>query len=82
MQLNIKTEEAYALAKEIAELKGVSLTTAVTEALRRERDTLRNNVRKKPSVEDILALAREAGRGWKDDTDHGDLLYDEYGAPK
>lgn len=34
MALNIKNEEAHRLARELAETRGVSLTDAVTDALR------------------------------------------------
>jgi antitoxin VapB len=34
MQLNIKSDDAYALASELATLTGESLTAAVTEAIR------------------------------------------------
>jgi antitoxin VapB len=41
VQLNIKGEEAYSMAAELAELTGESLTTAVTAALRERLDRLR-----------------------------------------
>ncbi len=42
VQLNIKSDEAYALASEIAKIEGVSLTQAVLESLRvRKRELTR-----------------------------------------
>ncbi len=38
MSLNIKSTEAHRLARELAQLNGVSLTDAVTEALREKLD--------------------------------------------
>ena len=40
MQLNLKSEEAYRLATEVAEATGTTLTKAVTDALRERRDRL------------------------------------------
>lgn len=38
--LNVRNDEAHALAREIAALTGLSLTDAVIDALRRRRDDL------------------------------------------
>ncbi len=38
MSLNIKSTEAHRLARELAQLRGVSLTHVVTEALREKLD--------------------------------------------
>ena len=86
MSLNIKNEEAHALAKELAELTGESLTEAVTVALRerlaRERNT---EERIRQRTEAILAMGREiAGRmpeEWRT-MDIDEYLYDEHGLPK
>ena len=40
MALNIKNQEAYALAREIAESTGLSMTSAVLVALREKRAAL------------------------------------------
>ncbi|WP_374411996.1 type II toxin-antitoxin system VapB family antitoxin [Novosphingobium colocasiae] len=79
-QLNIKSEEAYALASELAEIEGSSLTQVVLEALRswkRHRES-----------EGVYARALEICRDTAPrlpDTQlsiaHGDLLYDERGLP-
>lgn len=81
MQLNIKSEEAYALASKIAEAEGVSLTQAVVEALRRRERELSADARFERAMElikdmrsrmspELLAL------------DVNDFLYDENGLPK
>ena len=41
MSMNIKNEEAYHLTKQLSELTGESLTTAVTEAVRERLDRIR-----------------------------------------
>ena len=80
VQMNIKSEEAYAIATELAARDHVSLTHVVLEALRawkRNRDS-----------ESIYARALEICRDTAPrlpDTQlslaHGDLLYDDYGLP-
>ncbi len=80
VQMNIKSEEAYAIAAELAARDHVSLTHVVLEALRawkRNRDS-----------ESIYARALEICRDTAPrlpDTQlslaHGDMLYDDYGLP-
>lgn len=88
MQLNIKNDEAYAKAKELAALTGESLTEAVTRAL--EERLEKYVVRQKSSTEekrrriDVLlaeidAMPSQDSRSSKELTDD---LYDEYGLPK
>ena len=82
-QLNIKGEEAYRLANELAALHGESLTSAVTRALRDalERERRERDVAAK--VADVLALAKEIKAHLEPGTtsDHS-WLYDEHGLPK
>ena len=81
MNLNIKNEETYRLAHELAELTGESMTAAVTEAVR-ERLT---RVKSKGMAERIMKIAKRSAPLWKEpykSMDHGDLLYDEKGLPK
>ena len=79
--MNIKNAEAYALATELAEEAGVSLTQAVLEALRaRKRELAKRDV-----VEEIMALARDTRARLSPEAlalDHGEYLYDELGLPK
>ena len=81
MNLNIKNEETYRLAHELAALTGESMTAAVTEAVR-ERLT---RVKSKGMAERIMKIAKRSAPLWKEpykSMDHGDLLYDEKGLPK
>ena len=82
-QLNIKSDDAYRLASQLAELTGESLTTAVTRAL---RDAL-DHERKTRGVEEKVARMLEAGREIRAHlrapitSDHS-CLYDQDGFPK
>ncbi len=79
--LNIKNDEAYELASEIAKLTGKSLTLVVTEALRSSKRMMtRAEVTSKWD-----AIEEDNKNRWKEpflSTRHGDLLYDEKGLPK
>jgi antitoxin VapB len=84
MSLNIKNQEAYRLASELAELTGETLTKAVTEALRERLERLKKH-RQKATAEELLEIGRRcAARFTKpvSSLDHGDWLYDEHGLPK
>ena len=88
-QLNIKNEDAYALASQLAELTGESLTAAVTMALRerlaREQSTRsRSEAARQALIAEILALGRELRNHVQPGTssaDHNDL-YGEDGLPR
>ncbi len=84
MSLNIKTEEAHRLARELAAMTGESLTAAVTEALRERLDRLRKQ--QNGSLADrLLAIGEDCAARLKEpfrSIDHGDLLYDERGLPR
>ena len=67
MGMNIKNEETHRLARELATEMGVSVTAAVTEAVRLMLATLR--------------AAKMAPPGYFDQ-DFDELLYDEMGLPK
>jgi antitoxin VapB len=82
MGLNIKNPEAHRLARELAELTGESLTTAVTEALRerlarKERQGL---------AQRLMEIGRQASAAMSEEERHFDYdacLYDaETGLPK
>ena len=81
VQMNIKSDEAYALATELAGQQGVSLTQAVLDALRaRKRELAKRDV-----VEEVMALARDTRARLSPEAlalDHGEYLYDELGLPK
>jgi antitoxin VapB len=80
MSLNIKNEETYRLAQELAQLTGESMTAAVTEAVRERL----NRVKSKGMAERIMKIAKESAALLKGKPlpDHGQLLYDEKGLPK
>jgi antitoxin VapB len=82
--LNLKSDEAYRLAKELSERTGKSMTAAVIEALRERLERLERESRT-DRVERILAIGRDCAKYWKEpyrSVDHGDLLYDERGLPR
>lgn len=84
MSLNIKNPETQRLARELSELTGESLTTAVTVALRERLERVKRD-RGEALVEEILAIGREAAARMKEpyrSVDHGELLYDEQGLPR
>lgn len=81
MSLNIKNEETHRLAQELADLTGKSMSAAVNEAIREKLQRIKG----KSVAEQIMKIAKETGRLWKEpykSIDHGDLLYDEKGLPK
>jgi hypothetical protein len=90
MGLNIKNTKAESLVRELAELRGVSLVTAVTEAVEHEIKRAKAAQAHKPlsatdRYERLMGYAREYSRrianpihSWEIDS----LLYDEKGLPK
>jgi antitoxin VapB len=82
MTLNIKDPEAHRLAAAISEIKGISMTRAVTEALREDYERLQSS-RSRATVEELLRIAKRASAQHKGPyVDHAELLYDENGLPK
>lgn len=84
MGLNIKADEAHALARELARLTGESLTTAVIQALRERLDRVRGE-RGIGLADRLLAIGKDCAKHLKEpyrSVDHGDLLYDERGLPR
>jgi len=85
--MNIKNEEAHALARRLASLTGESVTAAVTTALRERLDRVTAGTREdevQQRKERILELARvirdESGpQPW---INHGELLYGPDGLPR
>jgi antitoxin VapB len=80
--LNIKNDETYALARELADATGESLTEAVTTAVRERLGRLR--LRSEDDVEARLAagraIAEDMARRWgpyDPDVDPTAVLYDE-----
>ncbi len=81
VQLNIKSEEAYALASKIAAAEGISLTQAVIEALRRREREVSKEARFARAM-DIIQDMRSRMTPEFLALDIDDLLYDQYGLPK
>ena len=84
-QLNIKSEDAYRLAAELAALTGESLTTAVTEALRERLDRERRRRDRTLKLGRLAALAAETRASLRTGApprDASDFLYDELGLPQ
>jgi antitoxin VapB len=82
MALNIKDDETDGLARELAELKGTSITEAVKGALKKDLADERRR-HGKASLSELKAIARRfASRPVLDPTPPDEMLYDEYGIPK
>jgi antitoxin VapB len=84
LSLNIKNKETYHLARELAEVTGESLTTAVTVALQERLNRVRER-RPADLVEQLLAIGRECAARLREShqvPDHGEFLYDDQGLPK
>ncbi len=81
-QLNIKSDDAYRLASELAELTGENLTIAVTEALRERLERQRKARDIEAKVERMMAAAREIRAHMREpvSSDHS-FLYDDDGLP-
>ena len=81
MALSIKTEEADALAREVAALADESLTEAVTTALRERRDRLR--AAKVDIIWNLERIAVEYAQAEVvDDRTPDEIVgYDEHGLP-
>ena len=82
-QLNIKGEEAYALASELAELTGESMTAAVIEAVRMRLERERRKRDRDDRLRGALAIAAEMREhmGQPLPSSNHDWLYDDTGLP-
>jgi|KBSSwiStaDraftv2_1062776.scaffolds.fasta_scaffold733361_2 antitoxin VapB len=86
MSINIKNPEVHALAKELAELTGESMTEAVLIALKERLARERNSEeRLRERMEVLTAIGRDVaerlGPEWRA-MDVDDWLYDEDGLPR
>ena len=84
MNLNIKNEETYKLAHQLARLTGENMTEAVTKAVRERLDRVRGQSGV-GLAERLTRIGRDCAARLKEpfrSTAHGDLLYDEKGLPK
>ncbi len=80
IQMNIKSAEVVALAHEVAELRGISLTQALHDALKTEQRALTAKDRK-AKMADFLAESRRLNAGRQHEADPFAFLYDELGLP-
>ncbi len=79
MSLNIKSDEAHRLARQLAQLTGDSMTKTVVVALRERMARLQRGSEAE-FVERLLAIGRDCAAHLPEEArsiDHGDLLYDE-----
>lgn len=83
MPLNIKDEKTYALARQLADQRGQSLTRVVHDAL--EKEVRRLALAQKPAarLEEVKAIiARVAARPAKDTRTADEVIgYDDNGLP-
>jgi len=85
MSMNIKNEDAHRMAAELAQLRGVSLTQAVTDAIRTELEREQAKRKRLGLAEELLEIGRRCAERMKDSvpaTHATDFLYDEKGLPK
>lgn len=86
MGLNIKSDEAHRLTRELAELTGESLTQAVTVAVQERLNRIRlGHTDTQRQAQVLLAIGRDTARRLGEparSAEHGDLLYDERGLPR
>jgi antitoxin VapB len=84
MSMNIKNKEAYRLTRQLSELTGESLTTAVTAAVRERLDRVRRE-RGVDLAERLLLIGRDCAVHLRQPfrtINHADMLYDDRGLPK
>ena len=82
--LNLKSDEAYRLARELAERTGENMTKAVVIALQERLDRLKRES-KEDFIERILAIGRDCAAHMTEEErsrNPDDLLYDERGLPR
>lgn len=79
MSLNIKSDEAHRLARQVANATGESMTKAVVVALRERLERLQRGSESE-FVERLLAIGRDCAAHLTEEAralDHDALLYDE-----
>lgn len=84
MALNIKSEEAQKLAKELSRLTGESMTAAITEAVRERLNQVRTE-RGNGLADRLLKIGKDCAVHLREpfrSIEHGELLYDEKGLPR
>lgn len=82
--MNIKSDEAHKLAKQLAKLTGESLTDAVITAVRERLSRVKRGD-KAELADRLMQIGRECAAHIKEpyrSIDHAELLYDEKGLPR
>ena len=85
MQISIKNEDTCLLARELAEVTGLSLTETIKSALSEMKDALREKRRqeKKSDIQQINVLLEEFDQyAVLDDRHPDEILYDKDGLLK
>jgi len=83
VSLNIKSEETYRLARELAALTGESMTAAITAAVRERIARVQHEAGEGMAVR-LLAIGKDCASRLREpyrSVEHGDLLYDDRGLP-
>ena len=84
MSLNIKSDEAHRLARQLAAITGESMTTAVTQALAERLERV-SHERGRSLANRLLAIGKDCAAHLQEpfrSIDHGELLYDDRGLPR
>jgi antitoxin VapB len=84
MAINIKNAETEQLARELAELTGESMTSAITAAVRDRLEKIRA-AEGDDLAERLIRIGKDCAKHLKEPfrtIDHGELLYDETGLPR
>ena len=83
--LSIEDEETYRLARELADIRGRSLTEVVTQSLRDSLEREKGRAIREDRTDYWLRKGQENRERIRDivpSTEMSDLLYDDYGLPK
>jgi antitoxin VapB len=84
MSLNVKSDEAHRLARQLAQLTGESMTEAVTRALAERLERV-SGASGSGLANRLLAIGRDCAAHLKEpyrSIDHGEFLYDDLGLPR
>ena len=85
VSLNIKREETYRSAQELAHLTVESVTTAATGAVRERLDRVHRQQDSESLADRLLAIGEDCAAHLNEpyrSSSHADLLYDERGLPR
>lgn len=86
MAMNIKSDVAHELARELAARTGETITSAVIVALRERLERVRSDPDEVRSrAEALLAIGRDTAPRLREpgrSAEHGELLYDTSGLPR